>query len=769
MILRKKEDWEKEILQAIAHTCLESCLDLDKFLKDIVSLIAEKFPVECAEIRLVDDNNPSLLIGDSIYVKGRKDYETKKELGSIKFEIWNSLMGKAYLSGETQVLNEKYNGPVIENKYINRKAASRYIKFLVSGGIKSLLIKPLLTAAKESESTTLGCLMVINRLDSKGKPTSEGFGPLEKESLERIADSISTRMEKRIVVRNKDKELRIKRILDEIPTSPHIDKVMEKIQGSLCEFCGSKVSTIWFYDPQNKKLVLRFSKGLELEQVPREILDEDKCVIGKVLLRKEPIHLQNITMDKLYAWPEIRSKLGSDQLLAVPFVNSEGQLIGVISIHPSDDFRVTTEVIEVVRTFAEKATYCIEYARLRWREIQFRKLIRRLAILDTDKLNSFFENIVDLVREVMSTKACSLFTVEHKKGVLTLVGTTDKAHYDKIGRDVYRFNEAITSRVATEARTIMSYNISRESGRSRKLLEEVGEEHKAFIGVPITDKLNKVIAVLRCINKEKTPISPTEYFTTDDEELLTLIATLISKFIETAEIEKTRHEYTQALTHEILAPATGIMGHAEYLIRNFENPDISSERKILKLKDILDDCVFLDFLVKGPRSLQEKIEEYRIEDVDIYNDVIKPRINQLRTFAHSENLEFKLVNFEKLVFSLDRNKFDQIIFNLSYNAIKYSYPNTVIEIKLIEKDDMYEINFENFGIGVRKAHEEKIFEKYYRTEEAKSKYPTGKGLGCYIVKTICKVLRLQIRLTQRENPTIFTLSLPKYLLVRRIN
>jgi len=767
MIFKKRENKEQEILQAISDAFLNSALDLDRFLKDTVKIIAEKFPVECAEIRLIDSRNPDLLVGESVYVVGREERETKEKIGKINCRIDNTLLGDVYKTGETYVFDEQLLGPIENHEKVNQDILRKYCEILPSKIVRNFIATPLSFQISSPGRKKLGCLRITNKMNERGRLTSKGFTEEEKHALERIASRVPIALKGGLLFKEAQEQLKVKKTLEEIPTSPKLDEVMEKIQNSLCEFFDSKVSTVWTYDKQNRKLVLRYSKGLTLEEVPKQILDEDNSVIGRTLREKGPVPILDLTKETVYAWREIIDKLGSKQLLAVPFVNPEGDIIGVIALHPADDFGITLKDLELVKSFTEKAASSIEYARLSWREIQLKTLVNRLTILETDKLDYFFENVVQLVKEEVGAKACSLFTVDHKKKVLSLVATTDRGQHNRIGEDIYKFSKSITARVATEGKIITSHNVAKEPGRCTEFLEDVGGEHRSFIGVPIKDKFTKTIAVLRCINKEKTPTSPTEYFAQDDEELLTLIATLISKFIESAEIEKIRYDYTQALTHEILAPATGIMAHTEYLIRNLENPEIPMERKMLKLKDILSDVFFLDFLVKGPRILEEKKEEYRIEDVDIYKDVIIPRINQLREIAHSVKLEFKLIGYQRLLFRLDRDKFDQIIFNLAYNAIKYSYENTEIVIRLVEKDDKYELSFENFGISVGEGEEEKIFKKYYRTEEAKLKHPTGKGLGCYLMKTICKNLGIEINLTQRENPTIFTLHLPKDLLVRR--
>lgn len=767
-----------EIAQRILNAFLHSELKLETFLKDTVKTLVEEFPVECAEIRLVDDKNPELLVcKESIYVRGKSQEETMSALGVTGCKVNETFIGKAYKKGKTFVFDKKTNGHITETESVENELLNQYLGFLPSKNVKHFVAIPLFLDTRLGRQKTIGALRVINKTDSKGNLTKTGFTEEEKKFLEQTASKIAIALDNLLRIKDEEEELRIKSILEQIPTSPRLDEVMEKIQNSLCDYFDSKVSTIWGYDKQNRKLVIRHIKGLELGNVPSETLDQDSCVIGETVRKCEPIHVPDITrFGSLYKWHTIVDKLGSKQLLALPLVSIENEVTGIISLHPSDDFVVTLKDIQIVKTFAEKANYSIEYARLRWREMQLKTLVDRLAILETDKLDYFFENVVELVQMVTSAKACSLFTIDHSKRTLRLVATTDTNQRNRVGEDIYEFNDGgITVRVAIRGETMMSYDISQEKGRPMKFLEEAGGPHKAFVAVPIKDRSNRTIALLKCINKQKTEISPTEYFTPDDVELLTLIATLIANFIESGrlinqmtEMDKRRDEYLESLSHETLAPVSGIMGHVDYLIRNLDNPMVPSEKKKQKLQDILDECLLLDILVKGPRDLKEEKEQYKFEFVDVNEDVLKPCIKQLRGFADSEGLEIETIGFYNIRFKLDKAKFYQVVFNLLYNAIKYSLRGTEIVVRLLEKENDFCINFENYGIGIKKEEETKILAKYYRTKNAQMKYPTGKGLGLYIVKRICDNLGLGICVAQLDNPTIFSLFLPKLICEKEV-
>ena len=97
--------------------------------------------------------------------------------------------------------------------------------------------------------------------------------------------------------------------------------------------------------------------------------------------------------------------------------------------------------------------------------------------------------------------------------------------------------------------------------------------------------------------------------------------------------------------------------------------------------------------------------------------------------------------------------------NLLKNAIQYSNKNSSIIVKSYLKNQDFYISIQDFGIGIAKNKQEKIFEKFYRTDKSRTKDSGGTGLGMSIVKKIIDIHKGKIEITSAENiGTIITIS-----------
>lgn len=85
---------------------------------------------------------------------------------------------------------------------------------------------------------------------------------------------------------------------------------------------------------------------------------------------------------------------------------------------------------------------------------------------------------------------------------------------------------------------------------------------------------------------------------------------------------------------------------------------------------------------------------------------------------------------------IDRQKMRMAVQNLIDNAVKYSHPNTAVEVALNNVNDDLVLAVRDHGIGMTEETQEKIFTKFFRGREAAIKDPTGSGLGLYIVRNI---------------------------------
>ena len=112
-----------------------------------------------------------------------------------------------------------------------------------------------------------------------------------------------------------------------------------------------------------------------------------------------------------------------------------------------------------------------------------------------------------------------------------------------------------------------------------------------------------------------------------------------------------------------------------------------------------------------------------------------------------------------LIIKTDDRILSNIFINLISNALKYSYPNTTVEISLDKEDGFCKLQFSDKGIGIPKKDQKHLFEKFFRASNAENK--EGTGLGLHIIKSYLQLLggRISFVSVQNEGST-FTIYLP---------
>ncbi|MCG4586302.1 ATP-binding protein, partial [Anaerosalibacter bizertensis] len=107
------------------------------------------------------------------------------------------------------------------------------------------------------------------------------------------------------------------------------------------------------------------------------------------------------------------------------------------------------------------------------------------------------------------------------------------------------------------------------------------------------------------------------------------------------------------------------------------------------------------------------------------------------------------------------NHFRQMLMNLIDNGIKYTPNGGKVKVSVFEKDEKLVIKVKDTGIGIDKKHQNRLFERFYRADKARSRQVGGTGLGLAIVKHIVLMFNGKIDLQSEPNRgSIFTIEIP---------
>lgn len=225
--------------------------------------------------------------------------------------------------------------------------------------------------------------------------------------------------------------------------------------------------------------------------------------------------------------------------------------------------------------------------------------------------------------------------------------------------------------------------------------------------------------------------------------------------------EESRSDFLAAVSHELRTPLTYLKGYSDIL-----NKDIIKDRKDQKeyltiinkeahrLSILINDLFEMSKLQTGQFVLKKELTNI--------NQVIRKVTKNLNPVANEKGIGLILNLIEELPeISIDPQRMEQVIYNLIENAIKYTSQGT-ITIKSTLIRDFIVLQISDTGIGIPSEDLPKIWERFYRVDQSRTRKTGGSGLGLYVVKQIIDAHNGNIQVKSKENEgSVFTIYLEK--------
>ncbi|MFD1849767.1 sensor histidine kinase [Oceanobacillus bengalensis] len=226
-------------------------------------------------------------------------------------------------------------------------------------------------------------------------------------------------------------------------------------------------------------------------------------------------------------------------------------------------------------------------------------------------------------------------------------------------------------------------------------------------------------------------------------------------------LEKTdemRKEFISNISHDIRSPLSNIKGYTNLL----ENENLSAEERADHISIINGEINRLSSLTKQLLLLASLDRNEDIMKKSPFNlgKQMKELVRNYQWLISEEGimLSYSLPDIE---ITGDPSLLHTIWDNLLTNAIKYSKPGGTIEISIEERGKSVFITFEDTGIGLKQTDIERIFDRFYRVDTARSQVVEGTGLGLSIVASIVRLHAGKIHVNSKENEgTTFVVELP---------
>lgn len=226
-------------------------------------------------------------------------------------------------------------------------------------------------------------------------------------------------------------------------------------------------------------------------------------------------------------------------------------------------------------------------------------------------------------------------------------------------------------------------------------------------------------------------------------------------------LESVREDFVANVSHELKTPLTSIKGFIETL----KDGAIEDKKVSHKFLNIIHveverlDCLVNDLLLLS--EIESKNRDLVYEYFDV-KEAIEDLFQFLDKIAEKKDIVLEK-EIEKDIPEVygSYNYFKQMLMNLVDNAIKYTPSGGKVKILAFKEGKDLTVQIKDTGIGIDKKHQDRLFERFYRVDKARSRQVGGTGLGLAIVKHIVLIFNGTLDLESAPNEgSIFTIKIP---------
>lgn len=668
---RVKEDLRA--LEAVTEVGL-STLRLDELLDQLVKRVAEVTGADSAMILLIDEAAGEVVPRAAFHIEP----EAVKEL---RVSTKEGLAGKVIAANRPVVVQNADADPSIATPYIRRRH------------VKSVLGVPLRVKGK---------IIGVGYLYST---RARRFSEEEIRRFEVMADRAAMAIDNALLFdraratsqRLAEQTRRLQSLLDvaadinsQLELEPLLRRIVERgveITNAQAGFVGLLeedriVMREWWNGRQWMPLEYRWRKG--------------EGNAGWVWQTKEALLINDVAKDRRGA-PEMIRLLGLRNLICVPLLTRQGDFLGVVEVgNKREGAPFTHDDLALMQAYAQQAAVALQNARLV--EAEQRRAQELDAVIENMTEGVSIANAKGQIMRINRVGREILDVPPRKPGEYGLLqdyfGALDLRYPD--GRPIpfqaWPPNRALKGETFADMEVILT----RADGKQFDLL---------FGGSAVRDEAGNILLAVNVWRD-------------------------ITAF---RELEKRREEFIHIVAHDIRAPLTIVLGHAQLIVQAAKagqiDKVITSAEAITtsarRMNTMISDLVDSARLEAGQLRLEKRAIDLRSFMFDL--------LGRLAGVMDVKRVKVDIPADLPPV-SADPDRFERIILNLLSNALKYSPPETEVIMRARRTDRSVTVSVTDRGIGIAPEDLPHIFERFYRAKGVRQ--GEGLGLGLYIAKML---------------------------------
>lgn len=234
---------------------------------------------------------------------------------------------------------------------------------------------------------------------------------------------------------------------------------------------------------------------------------------------------------------------------------------------------------------------------------------------------------------------------------------------------------------------------------------------------------------------------------------------LLYDITEIRRLEKVRTDFVANASHELRTPVTALKGFTETLLDGaMKDPEVLQQFLDIMLKESRRLDSLVNDILELSRAEQKQVP-LEVETVSL-EQTVNSAVQLVRQKADQKKITINMV-IDPLMLQTDPDRLKQVLANLLHNAVAYTQEKGEVVVRAYQEDQMATIQVKDNGIGIPEDEQDRIFERFYRVDKARSRYSGGTGLGLSIVRYLVENLNGTIFVESKLGlGTVFTVKLP---------
>lgn len=612
--------------------------------------------------------------------------------------------------------------------------------------VQAVLGVPLL---RESDLT--GILVLVdtqnpNRFSNKDISWATTFGvqvaiALQNAKLFDELRQFNETLDHRVAERTKalnDESNRVKillRITTELSASLDQDRVLNQALHLVNGVVSATEGAILLIDNESGEFIFRAAIGTErpipLRGIPSGMM-RNEGLAGWMIENHSAVIVHDALQDP--RWQERETSMRHRSVLGVPLISNE-EVIGVLMMFHSEPNAFTLQQQDLVEAAAIQVAHAINNASLYnliFDQAEQLGSMLRTEIIQKANLEAILESIADGVIvadsqnkvDIANLPACNILDIPRDqllgKSINELLGL-----YGHFGESwIHTINDWATNADRIEQWTFLADQLVIEDKFVSVHLSPVLSDNQ-FYGT---------VSIFRDITKE-------------------------------VEVDKLKSEFVSTVSHELRTPMTSIKGYADLMLMGAAGPMTDPQIRYLqviknnadRLHMLVNDLLDISRIETGKTGL-----DLRPLDIpQIIEQVVEGHLNgRIQHESRILSVQTELAPSLPLV-NADHARITQILTNLLDNALNYTPDFGQITVTARATHSYVHISIQDTGIGIARENLDKIFDRFYRADDAKVQRVPGTGLGLAIVRSLIEMHGGRLRVeSELGKGSTFTFNLP---------